>query len=31
VWRVFQPLFEEKIGTHTHTHTHLVPSLAWVL
>jgi endoribonuclease Dicer len=28
VWRVFQPLFEEKIGTHTHTHTHLVPSLA---
>ncbi len=21
VWRVFQPLFEEKIGMHTHTHT----------
>lgn len=27
VWRVFQPLFQEKIGTHTHTHTHTVPSL----
>ena len=29
VWRVFQPLFQEKIGTytHTHAHTHSVPSL----